>query len=131
MNESFKYESVVQLLMSRPHVNPLCLLTQTFSCCSSHCQPPRFQLTDAAPPPMTIALPNVSLRGNGGNKVGSGPASFTDTTLSLCSLQWQIPLTVAVGNESSVCVEHLIWINNRTGTSVSSSAVTLYSPIRP
>ncbi|XP_024138443.1 thyrotropin-releasing hormone-degrading ectoenzyme isoform X1 [Oryzias melastigma] len=32
------------------------------------------------------------------------------------SLQWQIPLTVAVGNESSVCVEHLIWINNRTET---------------
>ncbi|TKS90486.1 Thyrotropin-releasing hormone-degrading ectoenzyme [Collichthys lucidus] len=33
------------------------------------------------------------------------------------SLQWQVPLTVAVGNASSVCSQSLIWINNRTGTS--------------
>ncbi|XP_075967939.1 thyrotropin-releasing hormone-degrading ectoenzyme-like [Anarhichas minor] len=32
------------------------------------------------------------------------------------SLQWQIPLTVAVGNASSVCAESLIWINNKTET---------------
>ncbi|XP_036977338.1 thyrotropin-releasing hormone-degrading ectoenzyme isoform X2 [Acanthopagrus latus] len=30
------------------------------------------------------------------------------------SLQWQVPLTVAVGNESSVGSESLIWINNKT-----------------
>ncbi|XP_015239591.1 PREDICTED: thyrotropin-releasing hormone-degrading ectoenzyme [Cyprinodon variegatus] len=32
------------------------------------------------------------------------------------SLQWQVPLTVAVGNSSTVCLESLIWINNRTET---------------
>ncbi|KAE8281208.1 Thyrotropin-releasing hormone-degrading ectoenzyme [Larimichthys crocea] len=32
------------------------------------------------------------------------------------SLQWQVPLTVAVGNASSVCSQSLIWINNRTET---------------
>uniref|UniRef100_A0A1A8LAF5 Thyrotropin-releasing hormone-degrading ectoenzyme n=2 Tax=Nothobranchius pienaari TaxID=704102 RepID=A0A1A8LAF5_9TELE len=32
------------------------------------------------------------------------------------SLQWQVPLTVAVGNASSVCLESLIWINNKTET---------------
>ncbi|XP_072234010.1 thyrotropin-releasing hormone-degrading ectoenzyme-like [Leuresthes tenuis] len=32
------------------------------------------------------------------------------------SLQWQIPLTVAVGNTSAVCLESLIWINNKTET---------------
>ncbi|XP_031152785.1 thyrotropin-releasing hormone-degrading ectoenzyme isoform X1 [Sander lucioperca] len=32
------------------------------------------------------------------------------------SLQWQVPLTVAVGNASSVCSESLIWINNKTET---------------
>ncbi|XP_074482007.1 thyrotropin-releasing hormone-degrading ectoenzyme-like [Sebastes fasciatus] len=32
------------------------------------------------------------------------------------SLQWQVPLTVAVGNTSSVSAETLIWINNRTET---------------
>ncbi|MEQ2175214.1 hypothetical protein GOODEAATRI_015801, partial [Goodea atripinnis] len=32
------------------------------------------------------------------------------------SLQWQVPLTVAVGNTSTVCLESLIWINSRTGT---------------
>ncbi|XP_040029002.2 thyrotropin-releasing hormone-degrading ectoenzyme [Gasterosteus aculeatus] len=32
------------------------------------------------------------------------------------SLQWQIPLTVAVGNASSVRAESLIWINNHTET---------------
>uniref|UniRef100_A0A671YEE0 Aminopeptidase n=1 Tax=Sparus aurata TaxID=8175 RepID=A0A671YEE0_SPAAU len=37
------------------------------------------------------------------------------TSLSpLSSLQWQVPLTVAVGNESSVGSESLIWINNKT-----------------
>uniref|UniRef100_A0A665UBQ7 Aminopeptidase n=1 Tax=Echeneis naucrates TaxID=173247 RepID=A0A665UBQ7_ECHNA len=30
------------------------------------------------------------------------------------SLQWQVPLTVAVGNASAVCLESLIWINNKT-----------------
>uniref|UniRef100_A0A3B5LY67 Aminopeptidase n=1 Tax=Xiphophorus couchianus TaxID=32473 RepID=A0A3B5LY67_9TELE len=30
------------------------------------------------------------------------------------SLLWQVPLTVAVGNASTVCLESLIWINNRT-----------------
>ncbi|XP_061839538.1 thyrotropin-releasing hormone-degrading ectoenzyme-like [Nerophis lumbriciformis] len=30
------------------------------------------------------------------------------------SLQWQVPLTVAVGNESWVCPETLIWIHNKT-----------------
>ncbi|KAK5615989.1 hypothetical protein CRENBAI_019225, partial [Crenichthys baileyi] len=30
------------------------------------------------------------------------------------SLQWQVPLTVAVGNTSTVCLDSLIWINNRT-----------------
>uniref|UniRef100_A0A3Q3AEZ6 Thyrotropin releasing hormone degrading enzyme n=1 Tax=Kryptolebias marmoratus TaxID=37003 RepID=A0A3Q3AEZ6_KRYMA len=29
---------------------------------------------------------------------------------------WQVPLTVAVGNSSSVCLESLLWINNRTET---------------
>lgn len=32
------------------------------------------------------------------------------------SLQWQIPLTVAVGNASSVSAERLIWIHNRSET---------------
>ncbi|XP_037837310.1 thyrotropin-releasing hormone-degrading ectoenzyme [Kryptolebias marmoratus] len=32
------------------------------------------------------------------------------------SFQWQVPLTVAVGNSSSVCLESLLWINNRTET---------------
>ncbi|XP_004566538.1 thyrotropin-releasing hormone-degrading ectoenzyme isoform X1 [Maylandia zebra] len=32
------------------------------------------------------------------------------------SLQWQVPLTVAVGNTSAVCSESLIWINNKTET---------------
>ncbi|XP_051805679.1 thyrotropin-releasing hormone-degrading ectoenzyme [Acanthochromis polyacanthus] len=32
------------------------------------------------------------------------------------SLQWQVPLTVAVGNASSICSESLIWINNKTET---------------
>ncbi|KAG7218728.1 hypothetical protein INR49_019764, partial [Caranx melampygus] len=32
------------------------------------------------------------------------------------SLQWQVPLTVAVGNASTVCLERLIWINNKTET---------------
>uniref|UniRef100_A0A3Q3N8H0 Thyrotropin-releasing hormone-degrading ectoenzyme n=1 Tax=Mastacembelus armatus TaxID=205130 RepID=A0A3Q3N8H0_9TELE len=32
------------------------------------------------------------------------------------SLQWQVPLTVAVGNTSTVCSESLIWISNRTET---------------
>ncbi|KAJ4924773.1 hypothetical protein JOQ06_003724, partial [Pogonophryne albipinna] len=32
------------------------------------------------------------------------------------ALLWQIPLTVAVGNASSVCSENLIWINNKTET---------------
>ncbi|CAG5926734.1 unnamed protein product [Menidia menidia] len=32
------------------------------------------------------------------------------------SLQWQVPLTVAVGNASAVCLESLIWINNKTET---------------
>uniref|UniRef100_A0A8C4HDS8 Aminopeptidase n=1 Tax=Dicentrarchus labrax TaxID=13489 RepID=A0A8C4HDS8_DICLA len=32
------------------------------------------------------------------------------------SLQWQVPLTVAVGNASRVCSESLIWINNKTET---------------
>uniref|UniRef100_A0A3P8V2C3 Aminopeptidase n=1 Tax=Cynoglossus semilaevis TaxID=244447 RepID=A0A3P8V2C3_CYNSE len=32
------------------------------------------------------------------------------------SLQWQVPLTVAVGNSTSVSSERLIWINNRTET---------------
>ncbi|KAM4523732.1 thyrotropin-releasing hormone-degrading ectoenzyme-like isoform 2-T2 [Fundulus diaphanus] len=32
------------------------------------------------------------------------------------SLQWQVPLTVAVGNASTVCMESLLWINNRTET---------------
>ncbi|XP_071358305.1 thyrotropin-releasing hormone-degrading ectoenzyme-like isoform X2 [Trachinotus anak] len=32
------------------------------------------------------------------------------------SLQWQVPLTVAVGNTSAVCLESLIWINNKTET---------------
>ncbi|KAE8281210.1 Thyrotropin-releasing hormone-degrading ectoenzyme [Larimichthys crocea] len=31
-------------------------------------------------------------------------------------LQWQVPLTVAVGNASSVCSQSLIWINNKTET---------------
>ncbi|XP_047245836.1 thyrotropin-releasing hormone-degrading ectoenzyme-like isoform X5 [Girardinichthys multiradiatus] len=30
------------------------------------------------------------------------------------SLQWQVPLTVAVGNTSTICLESLIWINSRT-----------------
>ncbi|XP_035003749.2 thyrotropin-releasing hormone-degrading ectoenzyme [Hippoglossus stenolepis] len=30
------------------------------------------------------------------------------------SLQWQVPLTVAVGNTSTMSSERLIWINNRT-----------------
>uniref|UniRef100_A0A672FBH4 Aminopeptidase n=1 Tax=Salarias fasciatus TaxID=181472 RepID=A0A672FBH4_SALFA len=30
------------------------------------------------------------------------------------SLQWQVPLTVAVGNSSAVCSESLLWINNKT-----------------
>ncbi|KAM8884268.1 thyrotropin-releasing hormone-degrading ectoenzyme-like [Synchiropus picturatus] len=32
------------------------------------------------------------------------------------SLQWLVPLTVAVGNTTSVCAEMLIWINNHTET---------------
>uniref|UniRef100_A0A8D3A9K0 Aminopeptidase n=2 Tax=Scophthalmus maximus TaxID=52904 RepID=A0A8D3A9K0_SCOMX len=32
------------------------------------------------------------------------------------SLQWQVPLTVAVGNESALSAERLIWINNKTET---------------
>ncbi|XP_041820045.1 thyrotropin-releasing hormone-degrading ectoenzyme-like [Chelmon rostratus] len=32
------------------------------------------------------------------------------------SLQWQVPLTVAVGNASAVGSESLIWINNKTET---------------
>uniref|UniRef100_A0A8C4HDV7 Thyrotropin-releasing hormone-degrading ectoenzyme n=1 Tax=Dicentrarchus labrax TaxID=13489 RepID=A0A8C4HDV7_DICLA len=32
------------------------------------------------------------------------------------NLQWQVPLTVAVGNASRVCSESLIWINNKTET---------------
>ncbi|XP_034382227.1 thyrotropin-releasing hormone-degrading ectoenzyme-like [Cyclopterus lumpus] len=32
------------------------------------------------------------------------------------SLQWQIPLTVAVGNASSVSAESLIWVHNRSET---------------
>lgn len=41
-----------------------------------------------------------------------------DPTLPLCSLQWQVPLTVAVGNASAVGSESLLWVNNRTGTSI-------------
>uniref|UniRef100_A0A3Q3IDK5 ERAP1-like C-terminal domain-containing protein n=1 Tax=Monopterus albus TaxID=43700 RepID=A0A3Q3IDK5_MONAL len=44
------------------------------------------------------------------------PLFITDITLPLCSLQWQVPLTVAVGNTSAVCSESLIWINNKTET---------------
>ncbi|XP_061617702.1 thyrotropin-releasing hormone-degrading ectoenzyme-like isoform X3 [Phyllopteryx taeniolatus] len=32
------------------------------------------------------------------------------------SLQWQVPLTVAMGNGSWVCSERLIWIHNKTET---------------
>uniref|UniRef100_A0A673A0F8 Aminopeptidase n=1 Tax=Sphaeramia orbicularis TaxID=375764 RepID=A0A673A0F8_9TELE len=32
------------------------------------------------------------------------------------SLQWQVPLTVALGNASTVCSESLIWVNNKTET---------------
>ncbi|KAF0028789.1 hypothetical protein F2P81_017894 [Scophthalmus maximus] len=32
------------------------------------------------------------------------------------SLQWQVPLTVAVGNGSALSAERLIWINNKTET---------------
>ncbi|CAB1417946.1 unnamed protein product, partial [Pleuronectes platessa] len=32
------------------------------------------------------------------------------------SLQWQVPLTVAVGNTSTMSSERLLWINNRTET---------------
>ncbi|XP_041637312.1 thyrotropin-releasing hormone-degrading ectoenzyme-like [Cheilinus undulatus] len=32
------------------------------------------------------------------------------------SLQWQVPLTVAVGNSTTVSSESLIWINNKTET---------------
>ncbi|MED6242731.1 hypothetical protein ATANTOWER_009020, partial [Ataeniobius toweri] len=44
------------------------------------------------------------------------PISLTiaNIPLPLCSLQWQVPLTVAVGNTSTVCLESLIWINSRT-----------------
>lgn len=45
------------------------------------------------------------------------PPTITDIALPLCSLQWQVPLTVAVGNASSVCSQSLIWINNKTGRS--------------
>lgn len=43
------------------------------------------------------------------------PLTITNILLPFCSLQWQVPLTVAVGNSSTVCLESLIWINNRTG----------------
>ncbi|XP_057710612.1 thyrotropin-releasing hormone-degrading ectoenzyme isoform X1 [Corythoichthys intestinalis] len=36
------------------------------------------------------------------------------------SLQWQVPLTVAVGNGSRVCSETLIWIRNKTETHTMS-----------
>uniref|UniRef100_A0A7N6B6L3 Aminopeptidase n=1 Tax=Anabas testudineus TaxID=64144 RepID=A0A7N6B6L3_ANATE len=37
-------------------------------------------------------------------------------TINSVCLQWQVPLTVAVGNASTVCSESLIWINNKTET---------------
>lgn len=50
------------------------------------------------------------------------------TSLStLCSSLWQVPLTVAVGNASTVGLETLIWINNRTGTVLKELMV--FSPI--
>ncbi|XP_023276825.1 thyrotropin-releasing hormone-degrading ectoenzyme [Seriola lalandi dorsalis] len=41
---------------------------------------------------------------------------YTQEVRSNNSLQWQVPLTVAVGNTSAVCLESLIWINNKTET---------------
>ncbi|XP_034018998.1 LOW QUALITY PROTEIN: thyrotropin-releasing hormone-degrading ectoenzyme [Thalassophryne amazonica] len=41
---------------------------------------------------------------------------YGQEVLSNSSLLWQVPLTVAVGNTSTVCSKRLIWINNRTET---------------
>uniref|UniRef100_A0A3P8PEI5 Aminopeptidase n=1 Tax=Astatotilapia calliptera TaxID=8154 RepID=A0A3P8PEI5_ASTCA len=38
------------------------------------------------------------------------------TRVSTHENNWQVPLTVAVGNTSAVCSESLIWINNKTET---------------
>lgn len=64
--------------------------------------------------------------------VKPGPATMTipDITLPVCSLQWQVPLTVAVGNSSSVCSESLLWINNRTGTVLQHVALDYTCPWR-
>lgn len=67
----------------------------------------------------SLSLPNVCLSDNWDNKTQSNSTDrfwYHSLALSLCSLQWQVPLTVALGNASTVCSESLIWINNKTGT---------------
>uniref|UniRef100_A0A671N7K5 Aminopeptidase n=1 Tax=Sinocyclocheilus anshuiensis TaxID=1608454 RepID=A0A671N7K5_9TELE len=48
------------------------------------------------------------------------------------SFQWQIPLTLAVGNSSHISTETIIWVSNKTGTMsvvlINSTSVRLSDP---